>query len=146
MPFGLTSAPEVFIDLMNRLCKPYLDKFMIVFFDDIFNYSSRNKEYEEHLRLILKFLKKKNCMPNSVSVNSSSRKYNFSSALLIVKAYAKIQPRLSQSRIRIGALVMTINLSLPSQTHKAQVEILKKDNVKDENLHGTDKDFETRLD
>ncbi|GKA99427.1 putative reverse transcriptase domain-containing protein [Tanacetum coccineum] len=59
MPFGLTSAPEVFMDLMNRVCKPYLDKFLIVFIDDIFIYSSQNKEYEEHLRLILKLLKNK---------------------------------------------------------------------------------------
>ncbi|GJV74165.1 hypothetical protein Tco_1494160 [Tanacetum coccineum] len=41
------------MDLMNRVYKPYLDKFMIVFIEDIFIYSSGNKEYEEHLRLIL---------------------------------------------------------------------------------------------
>ncbi|GJR44376.1 hypothetical protein Tco_1312479 [Tanacetum coccineum] len=48
--------------------------------------------------------------------------------------------------LRIGALVMTINSNLPPQIHEAQVEALKKENVKDENLHGMDKDFETRLD
>ncbi|GKA55200.1 hypothetical protein Tco_0754149 [Tanacetum coccineum] len=47
---------------------------------------------------------------------------------------------------RVGALVMTINSNLPPQIHEAQVEALKKENVKDENLHGTDKDFEIRLD
>ena len=57
MPFGLTSAPEVFMNLMNRVCKSYLDKFVIVFIDNNFTYSSRIKEYEEHLRLILKLLK-----------------------------------------------------------------------------------------
>ncbi|GKC38567.1 putative reverse transcriptase domain-containing protein [Tanacetum coccineum] len=44
MLFGLTNAPAVFIDLMNRVCKPYLDKFMIVFIDDILIYSKSKKE------------------------------------------------------------------------------------------------------
>nr|GFB24048.1 putative reverse transcriptase domain-containing protein [Tanacetum cinerariifolium] len=58
MPFGLTNAPAVFMDLMNRVCKPYLDKFMIVFIDDILIYSKSEQEHEEHLKLILELLKK----------------------------------------------------------------------------------------
>nr|GEY93499.1 putative reverse transcriptase domain-containing protein [Tanacetum cinerariifolium] len=58
MPFGLTNAPAVFIDLMNRVCKPYLDKFMIVFIDDILIYSKNKQEHEENLKLILELLKK----------------------------------------------------------------------------------------
>nr|GFB96676.1 putative reverse transcriptase domain-containing protein [Tanacetum cinerariifolium] len=58
MPFGLTNAPAVFIDLMNQVCKPYLDKFMIVFIDDILIYSKDEKEHEEHLKAILELLKK----------------------------------------------------------------------------------------
>nr|GEU85467.1 putative reverse transcriptase domain-containing protein [Tanacetum cinerariifolium] len=58
MLFGLTNAPAVFIDLMNRVCKPYLDKFVIVFIDDIFIYSKDEKEHEEHLTVILELLKK----------------------------------------------------------------------------------------
>nr|GFA89688.1 putative reverse transcriptase domain-containing protein [Tanacetum cinerariifolium] len=58
MPFGLTNAPAVFMDLMNRVCKPYLDKFVIVFIDGIIIYSKDEKEHKEHLKAILKLLKK----------------------------------------------------------------------------------------
>ncbi|GJV42237.1 putative reverse transcriptase domain-containing protein [Tanacetum coccineum] len=58
MPFGLTNAPAVFIDLMNRVCKPYLDKFVIVFIGDILIYSKSKQEHEEHLKLILELFKK----------------------------------------------------------------------------------------
>nr|GFC45315.1 putative reverse transcriptase domain-containing protein [Tanacetum cinerariifolium] len=58
MPFGWTNAPVVFMDLMNQVCKPYLDKFVIVFIDDIHIYSKDEKEHEEHLKAILELLKK----------------------------------------------------------------------------------------
>nr|GEY14345.1 putative reverse transcriptase domain-containing protein [Tanacetum cinerariifolium] len=57
MPFGLTNTPAVFMDLMNRVSKPYLDRFVIVFIDDILIYSKNVKEHEAHLKLILKLLK-----------------------------------------------------------------------------------------
>ncbi|GJR55755.1 putative reverse transcriptase domain-containing protein [Tanacetum coccineum] len=50
MPFGLTNAPAIFIDLMNRVCRPYLDKFMIVIINDILIYSKTQDEHVEHLR------------------------------------------------------------------------------------------------
>ncbi|GJW06025.1 putative reverse transcriptase domain-containing protein [Tanacetum coccineum] len=58
MPFGLTNALDVFMDLMNRVCKPYLDKFLIVFIDDILIYSRDKEEHEDYLRIILELLKK----------------------------------------------------------------------------------------
>nr|GEX11486.1 putative reverse transcriptase domain-containing protein [Tanacetum cinerariifolium] len=58
MHFGLTNAPAAFMDLMNRVCKPYLDKFVIVFIDDILIYSRSEEEHEAHLKTILDLLKK----------------------------------------------------------------------------------------
>ncbi|GKA78721.1 putative reverse transcriptase domain-containing protein [Tanacetum coccineum] len=58
MPFRLTNAPVVFIDLMNRVCKLYLDKFVIVFIDDILIYPKMKEDHENHLRLMLDLLRK----------------------------------------------------------------------------------------
>nr|GEX66136.1 putative reverse transcriptase domain-containing protein [Tanacetum cinerariifolium] len=58
MSFGLTNAPDVFMDLINRVCNPYLDKFVIVFIDDILVYSKEEDEHEKHLKIILELLKK----------------------------------------------------------------------------------------
>ncbi|GKD32536.1 putative reverse transcriptase domain-containing protein [Tanacetum coccineum] len=58
MPFGLTNVPSVFMDLMNRVCMPYLDKFIIVFINDILVYSKDEEEHGKHLKIILELLKK----------------------------------------------------------------------------------------
>ncbi|OMO55593.1 reverse transcriptase [Corchorus capsularis] len=59
MPFGLTNAPAAFMDLMNRVVKDYLDKFVVVFIDDILVYSKSMEEHGEHLRLVLQILREK---------------------------------------------------------------------------------------
>ena len=57
MPFGLTNAPAAFMDLMNRVFQPYLDRFIIVFIDDILVYSGSSKERSKHLRIVLQTLR-----------------------------------------------------------------------------------------
>nr|GEU81808.1 putative reverse transcriptase domain-containing protein [Tanacetum cinerariifolium] len=72
IPFGL-----IFMDLMNRVCKPYLDKFVIVFIEDILIYSKNKKEHEEHLKLILRLLKKEELYVKFQSVNFGFQSENF---------------------------------------------------------------------
>ena len=58
MPFGLTNAPAAFMDLMNRVFRPYVDQFVVVFIDDILVYSKDQKSHDTHLRVVLETLRK----------------------------------------------------------------------------------------
>jgi len=59
MPFGVTNAPAIFMDYMNRIFRPFLDKFVVMFIDDILIYSHSIEEHAEHLRTILNILREK---------------------------------------------------------------------------------------
>ena len=59
MPFGLTNALATFMDLMNKVFRPYVDQFVVVFIDDILVYSKDAQEHEQHLKIVLQTLREK---------------------------------------------------------------------------------------
>jgi hypothetical protein len=56
-PFGLTNAPSTFMCLMNNVLNKFMEKFVLVFIDDILIYSKNKEEYEEHIRIVLQVLR-----------------------------------------------------------------------------------------
>nr|GEZ88681.1 reverse transcriptase domain-containing protein [Tanacetum cinerariifolium] len=137
MQFDLTNAPAVFMDLMNRVCKPYLDKFMIVFIDDILIYSKNKQEHEEHLKLILELLKKEQLFGRGANAKGKG------DCLWVMTTKGKanvVADALSREEriksLRVRALLMNIGLDLPRQILKAQTEVTKPKNLNSEDVGG----------
>nr|GEV23524.1 putative reverse transcriptase domain-containing protein [Tanacetum cinerariifolium] len=125
MLFELTNAPAVFMDLMNRVCKTYLDKFVIVLIDDILVYSEDEEKHEKHLKIILELLKKER-YDYDCKIRYHPGKVNVVADALSRKE--RIKP------LRVRALMMTVQNDLPKQIFKAQKETLKNKHVKVKNL------------
>nr|GFA08878.1 putative reverse transcriptase domain-containing protein [Tanacetum cinerariifolium] len=132
MPFGLTNAPAVFMDLMNRVCKPYLDKFVIDFIDDILIYSKNEEEHEEYLKAILGLLKEEK-LRELLSDYDCDIRYHPGKANVVEDALSRKEQDVP---LRVRALVMTISLDLPKQILAAQIEVLKPENLKKEDVGG----------
>nr|GEX15114.1 putative reverse transcriptase domain-containing protein [Tanacetum cinerariifolium] len=175
MPFGLTNAPAVFMDLMNRVCKPYLDNFVILFIDDIVIDSRNKEEHTNHLRIILELLRKEKLYAKFskcdfwISIVQFLRHVIDSQVIHVdpakieaVKDWAspttptEEENQESAFQLLKQKLCEAPILALPEgnddffvycdASHQAQTEAIKEENIKAENLRGMDKTFEVRPD
>nr|GEW30524.1 putative reverse transcriptase domain-containing protein [Tanacetum cinerariifolium] len=139
--YRLTNEPAVFMDLMNRVCKPCFDKFVIIFIDDILIYSKNEKEHKEHLKAILELLKKGKLYAKFLKCEFWIPKVQFLGHVIDSQGKANVvADALSRKErikpLRVRALVMTIGLDLPRQILEAQIEYLKPENLKKEDVGG----------
>ncbi|GJT36360.1 putative reverse transcriptase domain-containing protein [Tanacetum coccineum] len=129
MPFGLTNAPAVFMDLMNWVCKPYLDKFVIVFINDILIYSKSKEEHEVHLNngihvdpSKIEAVKNWKRWIELFSDYDYEIRYHLGKVNVVVDALSRTE-RVKPKRVR--AMSMTIHLSVKDKILVAQGEASK---------------------
>nr|GEU47362.1 putative reverse transcriptase domain-containing protein [Tanacetum cinerariifolium] len=145
------------MDLMNRVCKPYLEKFVIVFIEDILIYSKSKKDHEVYLKLVLELLKKEKlfakfsnkieAMKNWKVPKTPSEIRSFLGLVgkenLVVDAFSR-KERVKPKRVR--AMCMIIQSSITDKILAAQGETSKVGNATAEMLHGLDQQMEKKED
>nr|GEX26449.1 putative reverse transcriptase domain-containing protein [Tanacetum cinerariifolium] len=132
MPFGLTNAPAIFMDLMNRMCKPYLDKFVIVFINDILIYSKSEKEHKEHLKAILE-------LPKKEKLYAKFSKYEFwipAPILALPEGSEDFVVYCDVSHKGLGAVLMQREKLIAYASRQLKIEALKPENLEKEDVGG----------
>jgi hypothetical protein len=94
MSFGLTNAPAYFMYLMNKVFMEYLDKFMVVFIDDILIFSKNDEEHDEHLCLVLQKLRENQLYAKLSKCEFWLKKFRFLVTSFLKEEYLWIQVRL----------------------------------------------------
>ncbi|GKD43387.1 putative reverse transcriptase domain-containing protein [Tanacetum coccineum] len=151
---GLTNALAVFMDLMNRVCKPYLEKFIIVVIDDILIYSKSKEDYEVHLKLVLELLKKEKLFAKFSKSNEEWKVPKTpseiqSSLRLAGKANVVADALSRKERVkprRIRAMAMTIHSGVKRMILAAQSKAFKQENTTAEILRDLDQQMEKNED
>nr|GEW10799.1 reverse transcriptase domain-containing protein [Tanacetum cinerariifolium] len=157
MLFGLTNALAVFMDLINRVCKPYLDKIVIVVIDDILIYSTNEKEHKKHLKLILELLKKEELYAKFTKCEFWLPKVQFLGHkelnmrqrrwLELLSDYdCKIRYHPGKVNVVADALSSKERIKPLLQILNAQIEAKKEENYGTEDLCGMIKKLELRAD
>jgi hypothetical protein len=101
LPFGLTNSPALFMDLMNRVFQPYLDKFVVIFIDDILVYSNSFEEHEEHLRQTLQTLRDHQLYAKLSKCELWLKRVTFLGQVISVEGVFRRPPK-SQSSLEMG--------------------------------------------
>ncbi|GJU61756.1 putative reverse transcriptase domain-containing protein [Tanacetum coccineum] len=144
MPFGLTNAPSVFMDLMNRVYKPYLGRFVIVFIDVILAYSKSKEEHEVHLKLVLESLRKE-----KLYAKFSKCYYRRSSRIFfrLLNPLTSLTERNQKYEWNVEQeeAFQTLKNDL-CDTPIKRIEAFKQENVLVERLHGLDQQRERKGD